>query len=146
MRIVNIHHPKIRVNAGLNGLGNRRGQFYVFGWIWRVWCIMSFWYPAKPSIVLATNNNISSVWKYALVDKRPQWTSRHDNVILLRDNASPYTSKPVKNTLKDLVWEVFPHPLYSPEAPKEANFNWDDIHTLLGIWGKCVASNSHYFE
>lgn len=46
----------------------------------------------------------------ALMVKRPEWTNRHEKVILLHDNARPHVAKPVKNVLKELKWDVLPHP------------------------------------
>uniref|UniRef100_G1Q736 Mos1 transposase HTH domain-containing protein n=1 Tax=Myotis lucifugus TaxID=59463 RepID=G1Q736_MYOLU len=81
-------------------------------------------------------------------------------VILLHDNASSHISQPVKDTLKDLAWEVPPdlapsnyhlfrrwhtHFLSSTSKQQE-KFYWDSIHKLPERWGKCVASDGHYFE
>ncbi|GBP90765.1 Mariner Mos1 transposase [Eumeta japonica] len=56
----------------------------------------------------------------ALKEKRPQYYSRHDKIILLHDNARPHVAVPVKNYLKTLDWEVLPHPPYSPDiAPSD---------------------------
>ncbi|GBP39582.1 Mariner Mos1 transposase [Eumeta japonica] len=52
----------------------------------------------------------------ALKEKRPQYYSRHDKIILLHDNARPHVTVPVKNYLKALDWEVLPHPPYSPDC------------------------------
>ncbi|KAG5314925.1 MOS1T transposase, partial [Pseudoatta argentina] len=51
----------------------------------------------------------------ALKEKRPLYAQRHDNVILLHDNARPHVAKPVKPYLETLKWEVLPYPLYSPD-------------------------------
>jgi len=118
---------------------------------------------------------------HALIVKRPEWARRHGKVILLHDNAPSHTSKPVKDMLKDLAWEVLTHPPYSPDlapsdyhlfqsiahalseqhfktyeevenwvsewfASKQEKFYWDGIHKLPERWGKCVASDGHYFE
>lgn len=37
-----------------------------------------------------------------LVVKRPEWSDRHDKVVLLHDNARPHITQPVKNTFEDL--------------------------------------------
>ncbi|GBO99721.1 Mariner Mos1 transposase [Eumeta japonica] len=49
----------------------------------------------------------------ALKEKRPQYYSRHDKIILLYDDARSHV--PMKNYLKTLGWEVLPHPPYSPD-------------------------------
>lgn len=51
---------------------------------------------------------------HALMIKRPEWFRRHGKVTLFHDNAPSHTSKPIKDTLKDLAWEVLTrhiHPL-----------------------------------
>ncbi|GFX49999.1 mariner Mos1 transposase [Trichonephila clavipes] len=56
----------------------------------------------------------------ALKDKRPKYNERHDKGILQHDNARPHVAKVVKTYLETLKWEVFPHPLYSPDlAPSD---------------------------
>jgi histone-lysine N-methyltransferase SETMAR len=58
-----------------------------------------------------------------LPQKRPESFQRRQKgrrVILLHDNAPAHASKAVKDTLKDLNWEVIPHPPYSPDlAPSD---------------------------
>ncbi|GBP44728.1 Mariner Mos1 transposase [Eumeta japonica] len=51
----------------------------------------------------------------ALKEKRPQYYSRHDKIILLHDNARLNVAVPVKNYSKTLDWEVLPHPPYLPD-------------------------------
>lgn len=81
----------------------------------------------------------------ALIDKRPEWATRHGKVILLHDNAPSHTAKPVKDTLKSLGWEVLPHPPYSPDlAPSDYHLFTAMGHSLamqtfnnfeeVGIW------------
>nr|KAF6359985.1 hypothetical protein mMyoMyo1_010947 [Myotis myotis] len=66
---------------------------------------------------------------HTLIIKQPECARRHGKVILLHDNAPSHTSKPVKDTLKDLAWEVLTHPLYSPDlAPSETTCS-DRWHT-----------------
>ncbi|GBP39284.1 Mariner Mos1 transposase [Eumeta japonica] len=50
-----------------------------------------------------------------LTEKRPQYYSRHDKIILLHDNTCPHVTVPVKNYLKTLDWEVLLRPPYSPD-------------------------------
>lgn len=55
----------------------------------------------------------------ALLLKQPALVNRK-GVILLHDNARPHTSKVVKEKLKELHWEILPHPPYSPDlAPSD---------------------------
>ncbi|GBP24659.1 Mariner Mos1 transposase [Eumeta japonica] len=67
----------------------------------------------------------------ALKEKRPQYYSRHDKIILLVDNARPHVAVPVKNYLKTLDWEVLPHPTYSPDiAPSGYHLFRSMAHAL----------------
>ena len=52
---------------------------------------------------------------HALIEKRPDWATRHGKVILQQDNASSHTAKDVRDTISALGWELLPHPLYSPD-------------------------------
>lgn len=85
----------------------------------------------------------------ALQEKRPEWAKRHGKVIFLHDNARPHVSKPVKETLDELGWDVLPHPPYSPDiAPSdyylfrsmahclcEQRFqNFEDVQNWLDDW------------
>ncbi|UYV61859.1 SETMAR [Cordylochernes scorpioides] len=64
----------------------------------------------------------------ALNEKRPEWREKHNNLILQNDNAPAHNATVVKNTIKDLGWELFPHPPYSPDlAP--SNYH---LFTSLG--------------
>ncbi|GBP52702.1 Mariner Mos1 transposase [Eumeta japonica] len=66
----------------------------------------------------------------ALKEKRPQYYSRHDKIILLHNNA-PHVAVPVKNNLKTLDWEVLPHPPYSPDiAPSDYHLFRSMAHAL----------------
>ncbi|UYV76480.1 hypothetical protein LAZ67_14000555 [Cordylochernes scorpioides] len=51
----------------------------------------------------------------ALNEKRPEWLEKHNNLILQHDNAPAHNATVVKNTIKDLGWELLPHPPYSPD-------------------------------
>ncbi|UYV69157.1 hypothetical protein LAZ67_6002607 [Cordylochernes scorpioides] len=42
----------------------------------------------------------------ALNDKRPEWREKHNNLILQHDNAPAHNTTVVKNTIKDLGWEL----------------------------------------
>jgi len=60
----------------------------------------------------------------ALKEKRPEWSKRHDKIILLHDNARPHLAKPVQTYLQTLKWEVLTHPPYSPDV---APFDYHSI-------------------
>lgn len=47
--------------------------------------------------------------------KRPEWAHRHDEIILLHDNARPHVAQAVKDTINEFNWEVLSHPPYSPD-------------------------------
>ncbi|GBP81367.1 Mariner Mos1 transposase [Eumeta japonica] len=64
-----------------------------------------------------------------LKEKRPQYYSRHDKVILLHDNGRPGS---VKNYLKTLDWEILLHPPSSPDiAPSDCHLFQAMAHALL---------------
>lgn len=67
----------------------------------------------------------------ALKEKRPQYYSRHEKIILLHDNARPHVAAPVKKYLETLDWEVLPHPPYSPDiAPSDYHLFRSMAHAL----------------
>ena len=51
----------------------------------------------------------------ALLQKRPEYQKRQHKTILLHDNVPSYETKPVKETIEALGWEVLPHAAYSPD-------------------------------
>lgn len=66
-----------------------------------------------------------------LAVKRPEWTDRHDKVIMLHDNAKPHVAKLITDTLKNFNWEVLPHPPYSPDiAPSDYHLFRSMAHGL----------------
>ena len=67
----------------------------------------------------------------ALKEKQPQYSTRHDKVILQHDNARPHVEGPVKRYLETLKWEVLPHPPYSPDlAPSDYHLFRSMAHSL----------------
>lgn len=69
----------------------------------------------------------------ALKEKRAQYASRHDKIILLHDGARPHVAAPVKTYLETLKWEVLPHPPYSPDiAPSDYHLFRSMAHGLSG--------------
>ncbi|UYV73012.1 K02A2.6-like [Cordylochernes scorpioides] len=56
----------------------------------------------------------------ALNEKRPELREKHKKLILQHDNAPAHNATVVKSTIKDLGWELLPHPPYSPDlAPSD---------------------------
>lgn len=66
-----------------------------------------------------------------LKEKRPQYSKRHDKVILFHDNARPHVSRVVKTYLETLKWDILPHPPYSPDiAPSDFHLFRSMTHDL----------------
>ena len=90
----------------------------------------------------------------ALKEKRPQYYSRHEKIILLHDNARPHVAAPVKKYLETLDWEVLPHHtkyhtknwVDSWIASKDKEFFRRGIRMLPERWEKVVASDGQYFK
>ncbi|UYV74262.1 hypothetical protein LAZ67_11002704 [Cordylochernes scorpioides] len=56
----------------------------------------------------------------ALNEIRPELREKHNKLILQHDNAPAHNATVVKNTIKDLGWELLPLPPYSPDlAPSD---------------------------
>ena len=55
------------------------------------------------------------LWNHALIDKRPEWATRHEKVIFLYDNAQSHAAKAVRDTISAHGWELLPFPPYSPD-------------------------------
>ncbi|UYV71828.1 SETMAR [Cordylochernes scorpioides] len=81
--------------------------------------------------------------------KRPELREKHNKLILQHDNAPAHNATVVKNTIKDLGWELLPHPPYSPDlAPSDYHLftslghalknqefsNSDILRKWLGDW------------
>ena len=47
--------------------------------------------------------------KRAIVEKRPEFATRHEAIIFHYDNVRPHVAIPVKNYLENSGWEVLPH-------------------------------------
>lgn len=57
---------------------------------------------------------------HSLIEKRPEWATKHGKVIFLHDNAPSHKAIPVQETIKSLGWDLLPPPLYSPDlAPSD---------------------------
>lgn len=72
--------------------------------------------------------------KRAIAEKRPEYATRHESIILHHDNARPHVARPVKNYLENSGWEVLPHPPYSPDmAPSDYYLFRSMQNALAGI-------------
>ena len=70
--------------------------------------------------------------KAAIDLKRPALANRR-GVILQQDNARPHTAKLTRKKLKELGWEILPHPPYSPDiAPSDYYLFLSLQHFLSG--------------
>ena len=66
-----------------------------------------------------------------LLKKRPEYQKRQHKIIFLHDNAPSHTTKPVRDTLEVLSWEVIPHAAYSPDlAPSDYHLFASMSHAL----------------
>jgi histone-lysine N-methyltransferase SETMAR len=89
--------------------------------------MLSVWWDVKGVIhseLLPPNTTVNATLycsqmdrlQAALKRKRPN----RDKVRLLHDNARPHTAKKTREKIKELGWEVLPHPAYSPDlAPSD---------------------------
>ncbi|UYV66134.1 hypothetical protein LAZ67_4000380 [Cordylochernes scorpioides] len=86
--------------------------------------------PLKPGETVNTSRYEQQMHslREALNEKRPELREKHNKLILQHDNAPAHNATVVKNTIKDLGWELLPHPPYSPDlAPSD-----DHLFTSLG--------------
>ncbi|UYV67972.1 hypothetical protein LAZ67_5002671 [Cordylochernes scorpioides] len=62
----------------------------------------------KPSKMVNTSRYEQQMHslREALNEKRPEWREKHSNLILQHDNAPAHNATVVKNTIKDLGWEL----------------------------------------
>ena len=64
------------------------------------------------------SDKLISKAKPAVMRKPPGFLSK--GVTLLHDNARPHTAELPRATINKLVWEILPHPPYSPDlAPSD---------------------------
>ena len=111
----------------------------------------------RPSITGAVYRTQLIRLSQALKEKRAHYSSRHDKVILLHDNARPHVAAPVKTYLETLKREVLPHPPYSPDiAPsnfylfRSMTHNLSELHFTLyentkNLVGSWIASKDEVF-
>nr|KAF6296067.1 hypothetical protein mMyoMyo1_009189 [Myotis myotis] len=89
------------------------------------------WFKRFKSDDFDVKDNIQVNLNHTLIVKQPEWARRHGKVILLHDGAPSHTSTPVKDTLKDLAWEVVTHPPYPPDlAPPDDHLFQSMAHAL----------------
>lgn len=62
-----------------------------------------------------------------LLRKRP----KHGKVRFLHDNARPHVAKLTRDKLKELDWEVLPHPPYSPDLAPSDYHLFRSLHNFL---------------
>ena len=55
--------------------------------------------------------------KRAIVEKRPEYETRHEAIIFHHDSARTHVAIPVKNYLENSGWEVLPHPPIAETLP-----------------------------
>jgi len=85
--------------------------------------------------------------KRAIAEKRPEYATRHDAIIFHHDNARPHVAIPVKNYLKNIGWEVLPHPPYSPDlAPSDYHLFRSIQNALTGIWFTSEQGIRNWFD
>ena len=51
----------------------------------------------------------------AIAEKRPEYATKHEAIILHHDNARPHVAIPVKNYLENSGWEVLSDPPYGSD-------------------------------
>ena len=72
--------------------------------------------------------------KRAIAEKRLEYATRHETIIIHHDNARPHVAIPVKNYLENSGWGVLPHPPYSPDlASSDYHFFRSMQNALTGI-------------
>ena len=86
----------------------------VFGGIRRVWSIMSISNLVKRLIQIANNNN-SSILTAHCSKNGPNIKKSKFKVVLLHCNAPANRTKPVRDMLETLIWEVKTYAAYSPD-------------------------------
>ncbi|GFU81414.1 mariner Mos1 transposase [Trichonephila clavipes] len=142
-----------------------RSQSEVQGDLHKVTCEMLLQrHERKPLLYRIATNDKKWILKtrtrrdHALIERRPELARRHDRVILLHDNEPSHTSKPVKDTLKSLGWDILPPPLYFPDlapsgyhlfasmkhALEEHHFsNLEEVGKWLDEW--FAVKDQHFF-
>jgi [histone H3]-lysine36 N-dimethyltransferase SETMAR len=105
--------------------------------------LLSVWWDVNVMIffnLLPVNQTINSEiyckhlesLNQALREKRPQLI-KGDRIILQHDNARPHIAEMTRNKIRELGWEILPHPPYSPDlAPSDYHLFRSLEHFLRG--------------
>ncbi|GBM11106.1 hypothetical protein AVEN_242989-1 [Araneus ventricosus] len=101
VRVVNMHHRKTLVNAGLNDLGNGYGKKRILRILWDQEHVVYHELLNSSKTVNSSRRQQQIVdLNLTLIVKRPQRAIRHYKVILFPDNASLHKSKPGNKSVK----------------------------------------------
>jgi len=121
---VNVKKRKQYLSRGQTPLGNAKTDLNTVKIMLCVWWTINgivHWELLPPNSTVDSNVYCQQldIVNYALLKKYPALVNRR-RVLLLHDNARPHVSKVTQNKIKDLGWEVLPHPPYSPDiAPTD---------------------------
>ena len=75
--------------------------------------------PHSTTINATVYSNMLDRVQVALLQQYPAIVNR-SQVLFLQDNAKPHTARLTQQKMKELSWEVLPHPAYSPDlAPSD---------------------------
>ena len=90
--------------------------------------LVVYWELLDPNLTITADlySNQLDRLREALVRNRPSLVNRK-GVILHHDNAKPHTAKQTQQKIKELGWEVMPHPPYSLDIVPS------DYHLLLSL-------------
>jgi histone-lysine N-methyltransferase SETMAR len=100
---------------------------------WNVDGLVHFELLPKNSTITAASYTQQLVRVHeSLAQKHPALVNRK-GVVFLHDNARPHVAKLTREKIKDLGWEVLPHPPYSPDlAPSDYHLFRSLQHHLTG--------------
>lgn len=90
----------------------------------------------KPSKTVNRHHNRQQLINLnnVLLEKRPEWDTRHERVILQYDNVPCHRTSIVQDTIKTLKWDLLPHLPYSPDlAPSDYHLFRSIAHGLAGL-------------
>ena len=128
---VNIRRTKQWTTRGQTPLPTAKPGLHPKKIMLSIWWDMSgvvYWELLEPNTTITADlySNQLDRLKEALVKSRPSLVNRK-GVILHHDNAKPHTARLTQQKIKELGWEVLPHPPYSPDiAPS-------DYHLFLSL-------------
>ncbi|KAJ4436006.1 hypothetical protein ANN_18630 [Periplaneta americana] len=115
-----------------------------------------------PKSLLEIVETVLILWKMGLVSQQETWSSlllaahRFDladhkicgrqrrgmlshGIVLLHDNARPYTAAATRDLLEQFLWELFDHLLYSPDLASSDFHLFTKLKEFLS--GKCFGSD-----